>query len=435
MSPDDPQFTAYALDALPPCERSCVEAEIWADSELRDECVETAAFAEKLKRALSIELNASLTESHWREIHAEAAVVGLPTRIAIPFAPRNQFPVWAFPAAAGILFGAVIASLALTWSDKPSEIASEGSSPQVEEAPALSTPEIPRSTKPLASGLPLISKFPTKETAPETMASDRSEILPAGVVMGSLINQPVFSSRRTLQILSEVPPALPNLNITESAGIADRENQTLTFPDPVFANTPSREASSLSLAASMMTPMPALYSIPPPSSGANGNVQPPAFSTLPTPSITQQAGTGGKGTKPSVSEKNNKTENATNQAATSPSEIAWRRSDEMLVSTTANGKDRSGVSVGSSSLDPMRLDTELYPTLDYLNVILERDEPAEMQRATTSTSSTATAEQFYFRDSPDVKVLVVLDNSGLPPSMTLGNTRVLSISMPFVVTP
>jgi hypothetical protein len=435
MSPDDPQFTAYAIDALPTCERVGLEAEIWADSELRAECIETAAFAEKLKRALSIELNAGLTETHWREIHAEAAIVGLPNCPSIAPSPRNRFPVWAFPAAAGVLFGAVIASLALTWGDKPRAIASEETSSQVETAPPLSVMETPSAAKPLAGGIPLLTKFPAKESGPEAKTSARSEILPTGVVMGSAMDQPIFSSPRTTQELREFLATVPVSNFFASPIANDPENQSLNFPDPVSADITSRDALSLSLAASAMTSLPALNFIPSPPSIPNGNVKPPTFSGSPTPSITQQPGTVSKGTKPSVTEKKNEPADHKKLASAPYNKIAWRRTDDMFASTTADRKSRAGVSSSDPSLEPMRLDTDLYPTLEYLNVILERDDTGEAQRAEVSKSDTATVEQFHFRDAPDVKVLVMLQANGIPAYMMMGTTKVLGISDPFVVRP
>lgn len=434
MNPDDPQFTAYAINALPASERNEFEDEIWSDSALLGECMEMAAFAEKLKRALSIELNAGLTETHWREIHAEAAIVGLPTNRTDAPSLRNRFPFWAFPAAAGVVFGAVIASLALTWGDKTRAVTSEETSPLIDASPALSVPETPRTRQPIASGLQAVATTPKSGSgaAPE---SSTPEIPPVKVALGSAIEQPIFSSSGTLQISSEVPPNLPKFDFIESAGNSNPEIQTLSVAEPVSQGIISRESASLNYTSSPMTPLPAVYFIPSPSSLPNGNVQPPVVSVPPILSATQQAGTGGRGTKPNVTEKKNGTVDTNKMVSSTSTQIAWRRTDESFAFSAAGTKDRVGVSSSDILLAPMRLDTELYPTLEYLNVILEREEDDELAMAESSSSNEATVEQFHFRDAPDVKVLVMLQSNGLPSSMMMGNTKVISISDPFVVKP
>ena len=114
MNIDDPKFTAYALNALPAGEKEAVEPGILADNELWREAEVTAAFAEKLKQAFTAEHNARLSDAHWREIFAEVGVEESPRAFPPePVQPR-RLPVWALSAAAGVMAGAIIASIAIT---------------------------------------------------------------------------------------------------------------------------------------------------------------------------------------------------------------------------------------------------------------------------------------------------------------------------------
>ena len=118
MNIDEPKFTAYALNALSPEEKEACEPGVLAEESLLREAELTASFAEKLKGAFTSETNARLSAAHWREIYAEAGLEQPPG--VIPFEPEQQkrFPIWALSAAAGVMFGAVIASLAITWNDR-----------------------------------------------------------------------------------------------------------------------------------------------------------------------------------------------------------------------------------------------------------------------------------------------------------------------------
>lgn len=455
MTPDDPRLTASALDALPADERKAVETELWSDPELLRELEETAAFAAKLKRAFSIELNAALTDDHWREIQAEAAIVGLSPERVVPMPVRRSLPAWAVPAAAGVMLGAVVTSVALTWHDAPrplvkavpapapAAVANRGTSP-VASSPVVgadlkvpvvaavrSLQDIPRGAGVAASFHPAASDHSRRNAVLPTAPSASAEPEP---VQPAAVSQAVF--------FRNAPPELSGI-----AGVAPASGSA---PEPVLQPAAFRSEQSTSAVspAPMLASASALPSLPPllfvPSAGQSTEVagSPPGpVSLTPVQPGDGLAGTGGGGMKPVTPGDATAVAKPPTVEPSKGDEIAWRRpafSDAM--SATAGGRAPSTAgSEGDAELERMTLDLGMYPTLEHLSTVLEHD-PAPHQNCGSAAAkkegpkdpAIPLVEQFCFRHAPDVKVLVILDNGGLPLDVTPYDTPILDISAPFV---
>lgn len=72
FDPEDPKWTAYALDELDPAERARLEAQLLTDGHARRHVEEIRATARKVREALSMEPSASLTSAQRDAIHERA---------------------------------------------------------------------------------------------------------------------------------------------------------------------------------------------------------------------------------------------------------------------------------------------------------------------------------------------------------------------------
>jgi len=471
MTPEDPRLTARALDALPADERNAMEAELWSDPELIRELEETAAFAAKLKRAFSIELNAALTDDHWREIQAEAAIVGLTPGPVVPM-PKvaagvgRSLPAWAVPAVAGVTVGAVVTSVALTWHDTPRPLVQTVPA----AAPALNVAK-ERATPPVTVS-PVVR---AEVKAPVVAVVHRPQETPRGTFLAASFHPAAPSSSGRHADVKVVPPA---------ATLAEPVQQTESLQEISFRNAPQQltgiataapasaettgtalqpaafreEQSTAAFSGEALSGAPALAfanqlpSLPPllfvPSGGQSPEVAGVSQAPLsPTPVLPGDglAGTAGGGLKPVTPGEGAGASTPPASGAQAGDEIAWRRpafSDAL--GSIAGGRSPSSGGSGDAELDQMRIDPGMFPTLEHLNTVLEHDLTAHAdgtvehvlpgQKDGQKDPSAPLVEQFCFRHAPAVKVLVILDNGGAPLSVTPNDTPVLDISAPFVGT-
>ena len=388
MSIDDPKFTAYALNALPAAEKEAVEPDILADEELWREAEKTAAFAEKLKFAMTAETNARLSAAHWREIFSEVGVEETPG--VIPFEParRKSLPIWALSAAAGVTAGAIIASVAITWSDR---------------APMLAV---------------------TAENSPEIT---RSSTLPSAVLEQPGYHQPEeppSSPKRSA--ISKSGPALAVANVlpTNSIGIRVEAN--------VVKESPSRDGVE-----ELVEPLPLPDLRPAPTDAAEplpenvvANPSPVSFLTVwnvaaqsPRPALPKSSAAPvalAANTKDVPKKLTTAPTLASNVPAPKPAKTAPQKQPS-VVAITATNVASSGRSMAEFS------------TLGDLNAAMVHEGVMTlMQPDSFFVTLAGMPNVFSYRVAPEVKVNVILDNGGVPVSVTSPNTSVLFISEPYV---
>ncbi len=388
MSIDDPKFTAYALDALPAAEKEAIEPVVLADEELWREAETTAAFAEKLKFAMTAETNARLSSAHWREIFAEVGVEETPG--VIPFEParRKPLPVWALSAAAGVTAGAIIASVAITWSDRP---------------------------------------LPLAEVAAKSPGITRGSTSPSAVLEQPGNHQPEKAPALPKQsAISKSAPALAVANVlpTNSIGIRVEANVVKDFPsreDETELVEPLPLPELLSLPGTAVESLPENVATPP---------RPVPF--LPVRTVAAQSPRPAlpKSTAAPVTLVANKKDApaklpsapalASNISVPKPSKRAPQKQPS-VVAITATNVASSGRSMAEFS------------TLGDLNAVMVHEGVMTLMQPDSIFGTFAGMPNvFSCRVAPEVKVNVILDNGGVPVSVTSPNTSVLFISEPYV---
>ncbi|MEK0451523.1 MAG: hypothetical protein RL088_3791 [Verrucomicrobiota bacterium] len=458
MKMDDPRLTAGALGAMTPDESNAFDSELMSDPELIREFEETVEFAKKLQRAFSTELNAALTEQHWREIKAEAAIIGLSPATALPTPVHRRIPSWVLPAAAGIVFGAIVASVALTWQSPQSalvgvEPAAPASSPAMERSgPAMvvnsathtdlkspvhaviqSSIEGSREAGATTGVLPAFAVAPIQPAAP---LPGPAVLATANVVRQSALHREV-EHQSLPQGVSGFSPATPARHLVSAAAPQSISSR----PDSIGGRYPVAPAFG---SANHLPSLPPVLLVSSSASSSDASpTSPNSVSPSPVFEVDGFSGTEFGGTKPNMPDESIDVSIPPAVSASKTEEIAWRRPDfsDALNSVAGGGGSGSGVQSGTD-LELLRLDTGMYPTLEHLSAVLEHDSSAHddgvvehlmpVQNGTVKEPGATRVEQFCFRDAPGVKVLVVLDNGGAPLCETPGCTPVLVISEPFI---
>lgn len=458
MNLDDPRLTAGALSAMTPDESRAFDSELRSDPELSREFEETVAFAKRLQRAFSIELNAALTEQHWREIKAEAAIVGLSPATPLPTPVRRRMPSWVLPAAAGVVFGAIVTSVAITWQSPPSAVVkieplAPASIPAVERSgPALVVNSAPRTDlkAPVPAAIrasiegsrepsPTVGFSPAFAVAPTQPAAPSPG--PAVVATVPAVQQPAVHREGDYQNSRQGGSSI-------SMGTPERFLASAASPKSI-SSRPDSFGGTHPVASAFGSANP-LPSLPPvlfvPSAASSSDVSPtPPNSVSPSPVFPADglSGTEFGGAKPNTPGESTDVSTPPAVSASKTDEIAWRRpvfSDAL--NSVAGGRAAIADIQSGTDLELLRLDTGMYPTLEHLSAVLEHDSSAHEggivehsmppQKGSGKEAGATRVEQFCFRDAPDVKVLVVLDNGGASLCDTPGDTPVLVISEPFI---
>ena len=401
MNTDDPIFTAYALNALSAEEKESIEPDVLADREMWSEAELTAAFAEKLKKAFTVEENARLSAVHWREIYAEAGIEDAPG--ILPFEPepaKRRLPAWAVAAAAGVAIGAVVASLAITWNDiipkfsaapqvKPAEAPVSITIP---ETPALAAAPVPESEPP---GKSSVISIPRPQSLPVVAADDARRALPT-FVRAKTTNKLADTIGLEDQVVEVIP--VPDLVAVEPPVLQDEvpvqpRNAPLFPPLRAFPRT----------VASADVPKP---------QQTNPVSQPPAAVSVASQATKAAAVPFVKKQSASLASVAQVIKPAGTRSQTGNSQIA--SADVAPLSQTA---------------DPVELDTSQFRTLNELNQVAIPDPTAGVSGFFLG----GFRHSFSLIENPQVKFTAVFDNAGLPIEITPGNASVLYISEPYTV--
>ncbi len=426
MNIDDPKFTAYALNALPVGEKEAVEPGILADKELWHEAEVTAAFAEKLKQAFTADHNARLSDAHWREIFAEVGVEESPGVIPLQPAQPRRMPVWALSAAAGVMAGAVIASIAITWGERPhllaeSKLAKLSAAAEM-VAPTPSVPVHP------AADLPIAGK---RETLTATQPSNTTFVpRPAGDSM---------VASRTADTVVKVTPAFGgNRDTTPStvtspgavsvAGIVPVDD-ALEAP-PGVAPQPVSVVSipAMNAARGMIGPAKSTTALVPPTvsvAAANVNNQKSVAVTEARKKSTfplNLAGSVAVGVNQSGGTR--KTPPNTNDLIFSGAPASPRNDANRISPGIAIAQEGTGLALGGA--------TQLN-TLGDVNALMEHDGALTASFAASDLILSGQSGIFSLRSNPDVKYTIVLDNGGIPLPFAPSSTAVLEVSAPFTI--
>ena len=405
MNTDDPIFTAYALNALSADEKESIEPYVLADREMWSEAELTAAFAEKLKKAFTVEENARLSAAHWREIYAEAGIEDAPG--ILPFEPepaKRRLPAWAV-AAAGVAIGAVVASLAITWNDiipkfsaalqvKPAEAPASISIPEV---PALAAAPFPKIEPP---GKTLVTSIPRPQSLPVVAADDARRALPT-FVRAKTTNKLADTIGLEDQVVEVIP--VPDLVAVEPPVLQDEvpvkpRNAPLFPPLRAFPRT----------VASAAVPKP---------QQTNPVSQPPAVVSAASQAPNAAA-------VPFVKKQ-----------SASLASVAQAKKPAGTRSQTENSKIASTELAATEGLAPslspdiVPLDPSQFRTLNELNRVAIPDPTAGV----SGLFFGGFRQSFSLIENPQMKFTAVLDNAGLPIEITPGNASVLYISAPYTV--
>ena len=388
MSIDDPKFTAYALDALPAAEKEAVEPIVLADEELWREAEKTAAFAEKLKFAMTAETNARLSAAHWREIFAEVGVEEPPGVILFEPARRKPLPTWALSAAAGVTVGAIIASVAITWSDRPLPLAE------------------------VAAKSPGITRGSTSPSAVlEQPGNHQPEKAPA------LPKQSAISkSAPALAVASALP--------TNSVGIRVKAN--------LVKEKPSRDDAD-----ELVEPLPLPELLPTPSDAAEPFPESVAANPIPV-SFLPVWNVAAQPPRPALPKSSAapvalaaNTKDAPKKLTTAPT-LASNVPAPKPVKTVPQ-KLPTVIAISATNIASAGRTMEQFTTLGDLNAVMVHDGVMTLMQPDSIFGTFAGMPNvFSYRVAPEVKVNVILDNGGVPVSVTSPNTSVLFISEPYV---
>lgn len=421
MNIDDPKFTAYALNALPVGEKEAVEPGILSDKELWHEAEVTAAFAEKLKRAFTAEHNARLSEAHWREIFAEVGVEESPRAFPPEQLQPRRLPVWALSAAAGVMAGAVIASIAITWGEHPRLLAESKPAklPPVIEKPA-SMDVVP---VPPHADLPVAGK-------PEVQSVKQRPFV-------AFVPRPVSESvvaSRTPDTVVKVAPAFGGArNSTPSSFVSQGAVSVAEFlptddGTESLQDVPAQTASIISLPIVRGGPLlvaptkPASVAVAPTVSVAANNVNNQKSISVPDArkksTVPQNlAGTfvaGGTGKASAVAN-----DLIFSTAPALPRNDANRVSPRIAIASD----------VGNAGIER----TTQLNTLGDVNALMEHDGALTASFAASDLILSGQSGIFSLRSNPDVKYTIVLDNVGIPLRFAPSSTTVLEVSAPFTI--
>lgn len=436
MNIDEPKFTAYALNALPIAEKESVEPVALADAELWREAEKIAAFAEKLKFALTAETNARLSAAHWREIYAEAGVEESAGTIPMEPVLRKRFPVWAVSAAAGVMLGAVVASLAITWNDRPVLLAdTPNRAPVTRGSTEVEPGYAPENGLPAASP-PTGSAGKIDAPPPQAAISIPRPSAPPVVAL-----DPTYP--RSLTTFVKARLVNSNGDIVASNDEVEEEVDELPLPDlaPIRMALNDIPAPTWSDRAGADGAMPRTNSsFPPRAIGAslsNAAIPKPSVTSSNAPVSKSVASTTAAVPKPAPASSTLKQQGATVSAPVN--EIAWRRpagpSTNRPRTGIASAMAASGAA-GTERAAAMMLDSFRFGTLDELNRVLVQDSSiASVFSPAGASPQVGNRVPFQFRGNPELKVDVLLDSGGLPVGLLPGNARVLDISEPYVVSP
>lgn len=449
MNIDEPKFTAYALNALPIAEKESVELVALADAELWREAEKIAAFAEKLKFALCAETNARLSAAHWREIYAEAGVEETAGTIPMEPALPGRLPVWAISAAAGVMLGAVVASLAITWNDRPvlvaetpnvapltrgsskvepgyaPEIGLPAASPRTESAAKIDAPapqaaiSIPRpSASPVVASDPRYPRSLTTFVKARLVNTNGDLVTSDDEVEEEMVELPLPDLALIRMALNDIPGDLAIQESAASSGPTriegagnDGSNPRLNpyFPPRAVGSSPSNTT----------TPKPAVTAPTAPVSRAVASTTAAVPKSAPVSSTLKQQGA---------------------KVSAAVHEIAWRRpagSSTNRPRSTANASVMAGSGAAGTDLaGAIVLDSFRFGTLDELRSVLVQDSSlASVFSPAGSSLQVGNRVPFEFRGNPEIKVDVLLDTGGMPVGLIPGSARVLDISEPYVLSP
>jgi hypothetical protein len=412
MNIDEPKFTAYALDALSPEEKEACEPGVLADAEALREAELTAAFAEKLKGAFTSETNARLSAAHWREIYAEAGVEQAPGAIPFESEPQKRFPLWALSAAAGVMFGAVIASLAITWNDRPALIADVPVRPDVRDAampePTVPQPQQPDSVK-VSVPPPVVQK-----NAPTVVVVPRPQV-PAVVANFD-------------------PTPTKAIEIDDSDGVVAVVTNELDAP-PVEAFASNEESTPID-APSVEVRVPRAVPYFPP---LRSTVQSTAPTVVPKPTVAApvvQPAPGVAANRPVAS--------ASSALEKKPAIFAFNTPPAKKITVTIPNTTarKNGAASSSAPTASLTVSSDIETQLSTLRLGATLDDvkaagfdPAVSGFVSTASGAVSVGVPFAMVNSADsdtaVFVNVLLNNSGLPLWLTPGNTKVLDVSDPY----
>jgi hypothetical protein len=425
MNIDDPKLTAYALNALPAEEKERCELDVVADEELWREAELTAAFAEKLRAAFTTETNARLSAAHWRGIFAEAGVEP-PLVKEVPVESARRFPLWALPAAAGVMFGAVISSLAITWGDRPPTIAGSVEKPRTLERPTEVAPpvagvvgvspsagrvenvarvakapaKVPRPTVPPVAALPISANAVAARPQPQEFAGATTDDSPMEELIPDApeVDEPGVFAVADEPVVDEPIAGVPVHSVQSTAAMP-------YFPGRNFART---EAPA---------PIPKPVAAPVP---ARVPEAPVAAATVTLPAATVAEFSKKPGT--SVFAFNNR---ASSNPNTAPKNAGSNKS----------GKDKAAGAVGVAAAD-IEMDAQLNSlrlgTLGDVQKVLDYH-PSIVGMVGAGVWSVGAGIPFSIPNRPDLMVNVVLDNDGLPLWITPTDTEVIEISTPYSI--
>lgn len=428
MNIDDPKFTAYALDALSPEEKEFCEPGVLADEVLLREAELTAAFAEKLKTAFTAETNARLSAAHWREIFAEAGVEQ-PDAV-VPFEPEKgrRFPVWALSAAAGVMFGAVVASLAITWNDAPVLLA-DASPPPAEKAsinpepviapqqsPVQTPVSVPQAVMPkngaMAVGVPRPQVPPVVATsAPQPRKVDEFDDVR---IIDESAEIAAIRADKSVEALDAPMPA-PELVESEPPDFEDARAVAVQTPK-VFPRTSPyfpTQRSGVPVAPPVVVPKPAAVVAAIAPSAPIVSPTRPSVGTVSDAAVDKKVPTFALNSPP-----------AKRITVTIPNGNA-RKSGEGSASL-------AGVSdAGGGDLEQQLNKLRLGSTLD--DVGIAGFTAAVPGYISTASGVVSIGIPFTMSADSGVFVNVLLDNNGLPLWLTPGNTPVLDVSEPYTL--
>ncbi len=421
MNIDDPKFTAYVLDALPSREKESVEPGILADKELWQEAEVTAAFAEKLKQAFSAEHNARLSDAHWREIFAEVGVEGTPG--VIPAAPveTRRLPLWALSAAAGVMAGAVIASIAITWGERPQLLADSTHVKLPDVAQKLATPRVVEIQE--NADLPIIA-----------MPEARNERQRPGVALVPLPVAESLVASRTADTIVKVTPAFGGERNLSPRSVVSPGAVSVAGILPVDGasesplNTTEQTAVGISI--------PAI-------GGSRVLIAPAKLSASPVPATTSVAASSVNNPKSVVvveaRKKSNFPQNLAGNVAFGGTRKATPATNEFIFSTAtasprnASNRISAGIAIAQEVPGLGIAGASQLNTLADVNALMEHDGALTASFAASDLILSGQSGVFSLRSNPDVKYTIVLDSGGIPLPFAPSSTAVLEVSAPFTI--
>lgn len=423
MNIDDPKFTAYALDALSPEEKEMCEPDVLANADSLREAELTAAFAEKLKSAFTAETNARLSAAHWREIFAEAGVEQTPGAIPFEPEPKKRFPVWALSAAAGVMFGAVIASLAITWNDHPVLIADAPVRPKV---------------NPVVAPVPVAPQSRPQPQRPAQSAATQAIVQKKSAIVAS-IPRP------------QVPPAVAMNDFTPPANeesvqpeLAEDQVDVVAIqpeelPESVNGTVPSEFVANAEPDSGGAAPLPNRRSFPYVPT-ARPAMQSSGLASVPKPVVpaaTQPAPPVAV-TRPAISS------STVSSVPKKPAVYAFNSppSKKVTVTIPNNSARKNGASISSDPEALVSIGSTIEQQLNTLRLGATLNDvnaagftPALSGFVSTASGAVSVGVPFARVSSSEsdsaIFVNVVLDNNGLPLSLTPGDTKVLNVSDPY----